>query len=160
MLRTTIIRSALFLAALLVYTPYAAASSPQANDITAQFVSAGVNVPDLRAVEVGGIVILRGNTASAADAEHASQVARDLGYTRVANLVRVLEPADDAAIQRSAERELSRHRGLDGSNIRIKSVRGIVSLTGSVAEELQKDMAITLVRNVDGVRGVTSSLQR
>ena len=160
MSRTTTIRSAAVLAALFVFASYAAALEPAANDITAKFVTAGVEVPDLRAVEVGGIIVLRGNAASPVEAERAGQIARDLGYTRVANLVRVIEPADDASIQRLAERELSRHRGLDGSSIRVKSVRGIVSLAGRVSQELQKDMAITLVRNIDGVRGVTSSLQR
>ena len=160
MSRTTTIRSAAVLAALFVFASYAAALEPAANDITAKFVTAGVEVPDLRAVEVGGIIVLRGNAASPVEAERAGQIARDLGYTRVANLVRVIEPADDASIQRLAERELSRHRGLDGSSIRVKSVRGIVNLAGRVSQELQKDMAITLVRNIDGVRGVTSSLQR
>jgi|SRR6266850_586241 len=160
MSRTTIIRSAAVLAALFVFASYAAALEPAANDITAKFVAAGVEVPDLRAVEVGGIVVLRGNAASQVEAERAGQIARDLGYARVANLVRVTEPADDANIQRLAERELSRHRGLDGSSIRVKSVRGIVNLAGRVSQELQKDMAITLIRNIDGVRGVTSNLQR
>ena len=159
--RTTTIRSALFIAALLVSTIAAAASSvPPANDITAKFIAAGAPVPDLRAIEVGGIVVLRGTAASPVEAENAGKIARDLGYTRVANLVRVIEPADDATIQRMAERELSRHRGLDGSSIRVTSVRGVVNLAGSVSHELQKDMAVTLVRNVDGVRGVTSSLQQ
>ena len=160
MSRTTTIRSAAVLAALFVFASYAAALEPAANDITAKFVTAGVEVPDLRAVEVGGIIVLRGNAASPVEAERAGQIARDLGYTRVANLVRVIEPADDASIQRLAERELSRHRGLDDSSIRVKSVRGIVNLAGRVSQELQKDMAITLVRNIDGVRGVTSNLQR
>jgi len=159
--RTTTIRSAVFMAALLVSTIAAAASSaPPVNDITDKFIAAGVQVPDLHAVEVGGIVVLRGTAASPVEAENAAKIASDLGYTRVANLVRVIQPADDATIQRMAERELSRHRGLDGSNIRVTSLRGIVTLAGRVSHELQKDMAMTLVRNIDGVRGVTSSLQR
>src|SRR5215210_3901617 len=120
--RTTTIRSAAIVATLFAFLFTAqAATRPQANDITSTFAAAGLNVPNFTAVEVGGIVVLRGNAVSADEAARAVQVARDLGYTRVANLVRVIEPADDAAIQRMAERELSRHRGLDGSNIRIKS---------------------------------------
>lgn len=159
--RTTTIRSAVLAAALLVSLATAqAATAPAANDITANFASAGLSVSNLAAIEVGGIVILRGNATNTDDAARAAQTARDLGYTRVANLIRVIEPADDAAIQRRAERELSRHRGLDGSQIRIKSEGGIVNLAGRVSQELQKDMAITLVRNIDGVRGVTSSWQK
>lgn len=161
MLRTTTILSAVLATALLFPVSQAeAASGPPSNDITASFLSAGINVPDLRAVEVGGIVILRGSAGTAEDAACAAQVARDLGYLRVANLIRVTEAVDDAAIQRLAERELARHRGLDGSSIRIKSQHGIVNLAGRVSQELQKDMAVTLVRNIDGVRSVTSSLQQ
>ena len=161
MLRTTTTRSAAVLVALFVSVSYAAAATaPPATDITNKFIAAGLDVPGLQAVEVGGIVVLRGAAASPSDAERAGQIAHDLGYTRVANLVRVLDPVDDAAIERVAERELSRHRGLDGSSIRVKSERGIVNLAGRVSQELQKDMAVTLVRHIDGVRGVTSSLRR
>lgn len=161
MSRTTTTLSAVILAALLFPIAQAeAATAPPATDITESFISAGLTVTDLRAIEIGGIVVLRGNAASTDDAVRASQVARDLGHTRVANLIRVLEPVDDAAIQRMAERELSRHRGLDGSRISIKCERGVVNLAGQVSMELQKDMAVTLVRNINGVRDVTSSLQR
>ena len=162
MKRTTAIRSAVFTAALLVSLSLAqaATTAPQSNDITASFAAAGLNVPNLVATEVGGIVILRGNAATAEDAARVAVAARELGYNRVANLIRVVEPVDDAAIQRLAERELSRHRGLDGSKISIKSQQGIVNLAGRVSQELQKDMAVTLVRNIDGVRGVTSNWQK
>src|SRR5262249_4391949 len=160
MQRATILRGAAILAALFVFTSYAAAQQPQADDVTANLTAAGVQVPDLIAVEVGGIVVIRGTAASSAEAERAGKIARELGYARVANLVRVMEPADDAVIQRLAERELSRHRGMDGCNIQVKSVRGVVNLSGRVSHELQKDMAVTLIRNIDGVRGVTANLQR
>jgi osmotically-inducible protein OsmY len=161
MFRTTKTLSAAVLVALLFsIVPAEAATVPPSTDITESFMSAGLSVTNLRAVEIGGIVVLRGNAASTGDAARATEVARNLGHARVANLIRVLEPADDAAIQREAERELSRHRGLDGSQISVKSQRGVVNLAGRVSMELQKDMAVTLIRNIDGVRGVTSSLQR
>jgi osmotically-inducible protein OsmY len=161
MKRTTTIRSALFIAALLVSTIAAADSSgPATVDVTSRFMSAGAPVSDLQAIEVGDILVLRGTATSPVEAANTGKIATDLGFTRVANLIRVVAPADDATIQRMAERELSRHRGLDGSRIRVSSLHGIVTLAGKVSQELQKDMAVALVRNIDGVRGVTSSLQR
>ena len=112
--RTTTIRSAVLMAALLVSTIAAAASSaPPVNDITDKFIAAGVQVPDLHAVEVGGIVVLRGTAASPVEAENAAKIASDLGYTRVANLVRVIQPADDAnqCKRRTAQRSRRRHVG-------------------------------------------------
>lgn len=134
------------------------AEAPAANDVTARFAAAGVSMDSFRAVEVGGIVVLRGRATERAAAENAATVAQTLGYSRVANLITVTEAPDDAAIARAAERELSVHRGLDGTQIAVGSSHGVVRLTGHVAYELQKDMAVRLVRNVDGVRGVESTL--
>jgi osmotically-inducible protein OsmY len=136
------------------------AVQPSAHDVTSQLVTAGVTVDGLRAVEVGGIVVLRGRTADRAAAEQASTTAQSLGYARVANLIQVFQAPDDARIERAVERTLSVHRGLDGSQIAVDSTNGIVRLTGKVYSELQKDMAVNLVRTVDGVRSVQASLQR
>jgi osmotically-inducible protein OsmY len=138
----------------------ALAIQPATHDVTAQLVNAGVSVDGLRAVEVGGIVVLRGRTADRAAAEQAATAAQSLGFARVANLIQVSQAPDDARIERAVERELSVHRGLDGTQIAVDSTNGVVRLTGKVYSELQKDMAINLVKTVDGVRAVQASLQR
>jgi len=136
------------------------AIQPAAHDVTPQLVTAGVTVDGLRAVEVGGIVVLRGRTASRSAAEQAATVAQSLGYTRVANLIQVSQAPDDERIERAVERELSVYRGLDGTQIAVDSTNGNVVLTGKVYSELQKDMAVSLVKTVDGVRSVQVALQR
>jgi osmotically-inducible protein OsmY len=136
------------------------AIQPASHDVTAQLASAGVTVEGLRAVEVGGIMVLRGRTADRASAEQAATVAQSLGYARVANLIQVFQAPDDERIERAVERELSIHRGLDGTQIAVDSTNGVVRLTGKVYSELQKDMAVNLVKTVDGVRSVQASLQR
>jgi osmotically-inducible protein OsmY len=136
------------------------AVQPAAHDVTPQLVTAGVMVDGLRAVEVGGIVVLRGRTADRSAAEQAATVAQSLGYARVANLIQVSQAPDDERIERAVERELSVHRGMDGTQIAVDSTNGIVHLTGKVYSELQKDMAVSLVKTVDGVRSVQASLQR
>ena len=153
------------LAAVLVLTlgsfdaAYAArVQQPGTTDLTAQFRAAGADTEELQVSEVGGIVVIRGRTLDKAKAENASRVAQSLGYARVANLVQITEPADDAAIQRRAEREQSIHRSLDGCSFRVQSNEGVVRIAGRVHSELQKDVAVQLLRNVDGVREVRSSL--
>jgi osmotically-inducible protein OsmY len=136
------------------------AIQPSAHDLTPQLVTAGVTVDGLRAVEVGGIVVLRGRTTNHAAAEQAATIAQSLGYARVANLIQVNQAPDDERIERAVERELSVHRGLDGTQIAVDSENGVVHLTGKVYSELQKDMAVNLVKTVDGVRAVQASLQR
>ena len=146
--------------AAILIAPAAWAVQPDTKDVTALFASSGLAVQGLRAIDVGGILVLRGNTIDPAQAEAAGAYAKTLGYTRVANLVRVDKAVDDAALERNIERQLSLTRGLDGCNIKVNSQDGAVHMTGTVQSELQKDFALEVVRNVDGVRSVQSDLQR
>jgi osmotically-inducible protein OsmY len=136
------------------------AEQPATHDVTAQFLSTGVSVEGLRAVEVGGIVVLRGRVGDQSAAEEAAAVARILGYSRVANLIQIADVPDDERIARAAERRLGTRRELDGTQIAVVSTNGVVLLRGTVANEMQKDMAVHLVRNIDGVRAVQMALTR
>jgi osmotically-inducible protein OsmY len=158
-MRRPMITAAVFAAALLL-VPAAYAADPQTRDVTPLFANGGVAFNGFRAIDVGGILILRGRTADRAQAEAAGLYAQTLGYTRVANLVQIAEPVNDAVIERQAERQLALHRSLDGCDIRVSSQDGVVKISGRVQQELQKDMAIQVIRNVDGVKSVSSELQR
>lgn len=136
----------------------APASAPKSVDLTQQFRAAGADAEALQVSEIGGIVVIRGRTLDSAKAAEAGRIAQSLGYARVANLVQVVEPEDDAAIERRAERELAIHRSLDGCTFSVDSQHGVVRIAGRVHSELQKDVAVQLLRNVDGVREVHSSL--
>ena len=133
---------------------------PQPTDLTPQFRSAGLAISGLQAFEIGGIVVLRGRTTDAAVAVEAGRLAQTFGYSRVANLVQVIEPPDDAVIQRQAERELAMQRSLDGCKFSVASDQGVLRVAGLVQNDLQKDMAIQLLRNIDGVKAVQSDLQK
>lgn len=148
------------IAVAILTVPAAFAQQAPAKDITPIFLSQGVVIDGLRAVDIGGILVLRGRTADRAQAEAAGKAAQTMGYTRVANLVQITEPVDDALIERRAERELGMHRTFDGCNIRINSQGGVVRISGTVQHELQKDFALQIVRSVDGVKAVRSDLQR
>ena len=138
----------------------AAADVPQATDITARFETAGLAIDQLQVYEVGGIVLIRGRAKDSEAAAAAGAYAQSLGYTRIANLVKMIEPADDVLIERTAERELTVHRSLDGCKFTIDSREGVLHIAGHVQHELQKDVAIQLLRNVKGVREVQSTLER
>jgi osmotically-inducible protein OsmY len=157
----TIAKAAAVASILIALTPAALAATPQAqvNDLTNTFRAAGAGVDRLQVYELSGIVIIRGRTSDKAQAEQLNRYAQSLGYVRVANLIQTVEHNDDA-ITRAAERELTIHRSLDGCKFRVSSANGIVRLGGTVQHELQKDVALSLVRSVDGVRGVEVNLQR
>jgi osmotically-inducible protein OsmY len=148
------------LAALLLTALPAVAADSQLNDITPALVQAGAHIDGLKAVEVGGIVVLRGRAVDAAAALQAAMLTQGLGYARVANLIIVVQPIDDVAIERFAERKLGMSRGLEGCNFQIDSDNGVVKLNGTVKSELQKDMAVQLVRSIDGVKSVQAMFKK
>lgn len=155
--QATIFSAAVAAALLLTAVPSRAESV--VTDLTPKMEQAGVNVEGLRAVEVGGIVVLRGKAADRASAERAGLIAQNLGYARVANLIQVIEPPDDAAIQRTAERKLAQHRSLDGCKFHVESQGGVLRVAGRVQHELQKDVAMRALRNIEGVRTLEADLQ-
>src|SRR5687767_12141160 len=74
----------------------AAAAAPEARNITAQFAGDSLAVDRMQVYEVGGVVIIRGRTYERSAAEAASLRAQVLGYSRIANLIQVLEAPNDA----------------------------------------------------------------
>jgi len=156
--KTSILGASVVAALMLIANP-SHADSTAVVDITPQLQSL-TNIEGLQAVEVGGIVVLRGKTTDPADAVRAATLVQSLGYPRVANLIRVFEPPDDAAIQRVAERRLAMHRALDGCSLRVDSQQGVLTLAGKVQSALQTDVAIGVLRNIDGVRGVKTNIQQ
>lgn len=148
------------LAALLALPAAAAEPQPQVRNLTAQFAGNGFAVERLQVYEVGGVVILRGRTFDRGAAEAAGLYAQVLGYGRVANLIQVLEAPDDHQIRREAERELAVHRALHGSRLSVDSKQGVLTVRGSVRSDMQREMALTVLRSVEGVREVRAELQR
>jgi len=139
--------------------PAAFAATPPTTDLTDSFRGAGAAVNSLQVYEIAGIVIIRGRTSDKTQAGLLSDYARSLGYQRIANLVQT-SVDDDAALTRRAEVELSVHRALDGCRFRVHSEHGVVHVAGQVQHELQKDVALQVVRSIDGVRRVEMELEK
>ena len=121
--------------------------------------NAKVGVERLSVRTAGDIVILRGNADSAA-AEAAVAIARNLGATRVANLIAPATPFDDEAIRRDAERRFAMNRSLDGTKIRVTVNEGVLRVDGTVQHELQIDVARSIARSVRGTKQVQVGLVR
>ena len=154
-----IVAAATFSILSLVAVP-AAAAPQQVTNLTTTFQTAGVSIDRLQVYEIGGVVVLRGRTYNRAEAEKVGRTAVSLGYGRVANLIQVLAAPDDAHIERLAERELTSHRGLDGCKFTVDASHGVLHVAGSVRHEMQKDMALAVLRTVKGVTEVRSNLTR
>ena len=158
MMRT--IKSAVAIAALTIaLSPVATAAVPEARDLTPSFIQAGASIDRLQVYEIAGIVIIRGRAADKVQAEEVGKLAQGLGYARVANLVQVVENRD-VEIARAAERELTVNRSLDGCRFEVTSEDGIIHVAGEVKHELQKDVAMQVLRSIDGAKSVEMTLKR
>lgn len=155
----TITKAVAIAAILIAMSPAAGAATPQTTDLTNTFRGAGAVVDRLQVYEIAGIVIIRGRAADKAEAEILNHYAQTLGYARVANLIQIVKHEDEL-IARKAERELSVHRALDGCQFRVTSTKGVVKVSGSVTHELQKDVAASVVRSIDGVQSVEVKLTK
>jgi osmotically-inducible protein OsmY len=158
MMRTTV-RSVAIAAILILATPAALAAQPQTNDITDQFRATGAIVDRLQVYEVAGIVVIRGRATDKAQADMIGRHANSLGYTRIANLIQIVEN-NDAQMTRAAERELTIHRSLEGCRFTVSADKGIIRVAGQVRHELQKDVAVQVLRSIDGVKSVEANLNR
>jgi osmotically-inducible protein OsmY len=121
--------------------------------------AAGVPIDDLSVRSAGGIYILRGSGDPAA-AERAIGVLKGLGVTRVANLITATKKWDDEKIRRDAERELASRPALAGTRLSVTCDEGVITVSGTVQHELQKDLARATLASVRGVREIKIDLAR
>ena len=126
-------------------------------NLTSKFMKGGVRIDHLLVYSLSGIVVLRGSTSDRARSLEASRFARRLGFKRIANLIQITAPPDDAAIIRSAERYLSIERSLDGCRFHIECRQGVVHLTGRIQQDMQRDIAVRTVRKIEGVKEVQAT---
>jgi osmotically-inducible protein OsmY len=133
-----------------------AGTTPADSTIERAIRASKLTIDNLSVRSSSGIVILRGS-GDAEAAQRAVEVVKSFGVERVANLIRK-ETIDDEAIRRSAERELAGTAALDGCQLRVECVNGVVVVSGTVQRELQKDAARVALRNIRGAREVKVNL--
>ncbi|MBV8518179.1 MAG: BON domain-containing protein [Acidobacteria bacterium] len=162
-MKRMIVRAAAAAAFLLTLSSVALAAEPTAPattiDLTDSFRDSAT-VDGLQVYQLAGILIIRGRTTDPAQAALLADRAQQLGYARVANLVQTVHESDDSALTRAAERELAIHRALDGCQFTVHSEKGVVTIAGRVRHELQKDVAVQVLRGIDGVRAIETDLQK
>lgn len=125
----------------------APAPTPDPSTVETAIQKENLPIQGLSVRSVGPIVILRGNGDAAAAAK-AETVAKSLGCTRVANLIKAEAGTDDENIRREAERQLANTRALDGCTLRVSCQNGVLSVQGKVQSELQKDTARMVLKGI------------
>jgi hyperosmotically inducible periplasmic protein len=124
----------------------------------------------------GGVVTLRGEAETARVREEAERVARETeGVSRVVNEIRLpgeAEPTERPAaenpeeVARADEWVTARVQAkyflsndIKSRNLSVSTRNGVVTLTGEVETEAERQQAVTLARNTDGVQSVNDELR-
>ncbi|MEO6259716.1 MAG: BON domain-containing protein [Thermoanaerobaculia bacterium] len=121
--------------------------APDPSSVETAIQKENLPIAGLTVRSVGPIVILRGN-GNAESAAKAEFVAKSMGCTRVANLIKAEKGTNDENIRREAERQLANTRALDGCTLRVSCQNGILRVSGNVQSELQKDTARMVLKGV------------
>lgn len=125
----------------------------------------------------GGFVTLSGTVKSPAESQLAEQVAKntsDVVGVQNSLLVNATEPSvtdkvtresrevaqdvSDGWITTKVKTFLLYNRNVEGSSIEVNTSNGIVTLRGSVNNEQEREQAISIARDVKGVKDVLSEL--
>jgi osmotically-inducible protein OsmY len=107
-----------------------------------------------------GIVIVRGRTTDESAREQATNVLRQIGVNRVANMIKIDAQLPDDEIARTAERRLVASPDLNGCRFAVRCERGILRVSGSIVADHQRDLAARAVQNINGVREVHTDLKK
>jgi osmotically-inducible protein OsmY len=128
--------------------------------INASLQKTGVPLEGVTVTWMDGIVILRGTASSKEAGERIADGVHAAGYGRVANLIRVTAAPDDYAIQRDAERQLTRSRSLTGCKFSVTATKGVLKVGGVIPSDTQEAAAREILKNVHGPREVHAEFTR
>ena len=128
-------------------------------------VSAATTEVDVR----DGIVTLRGEAGSQAQKELTTEYAKDVeGVKEVKNEMSVAktpkkertvgEKIDDASISAQVNMSLLNHRSTSVLNTKVKTKRGVVTVSGKARNAAEKDLVTKLVADISGVRNVKNRM--
>ncbi|MEL1265788.1 BON domain-containing protein [Pseudoxanthomonas putridarboris] len=67
------------------------------------------------------------------------------------------QPVSDTWITTKVKADLLATENVSGLDIKVETVNGVVTLTGAVANQAQKDKAMEVARNIEGVTRVDDS---
>lgn len=137
-----------------------AAAIDPSREITQRLRQSEFNIDGLKVTVVDGIAIIRGKVASGEQVEAVAAAVKGLGYARVANMVQPRPVADDAAIVREAERQLSTSPALEGCTFGVASKEGVVTVRGSIRADSQRNTVERMMKRLAGVSGVQLELNR
>ena len=116
-----------------------------------------------------GMVTLRGTASSEAQKELTEEYTKDIeGVKGVKNEIKVSteppprsmgEVIDDASITAQVKSALLAHRSTSALRTKVTTREGVVTLSGGVKNQAEKDLATKLTSDIHGVKSVMNNMQ-
>jgi len=141
---------------------------------TALMEDKAVSANEIDVDTVQGVVQLKGNVDSKAEAQRAVAIARKVaGVKQVKSFLKIVpnekrasgegrsagQVLSDVTLTGKVKTALIEDKLVPASTINVDTVKGIVQLKGRVDSKAQAQRAVALARKVEGVKGVKSFLQ-
>jgi len=144
----------------------------KARIVTAYTLNRHLNPFDISVAVKDGIATLTGEVDSSIEKDLAGEIAKGVeGVREVRNDIRVTSQAkaseeepkffrdvEDATITATVKSKFLWNRHISGLDINVDTNDGIVTLTGEVESDLQRDLAVQIARNTRSVEGVRDRL--
>lgn len=139
--------------------------------MTAYTLNSQLNPFDIKVRVAGNDVTLTGLVPGQGEKELAGEIAKGVeGVGRVINNIKVektvqrshkptfTQTVDDATTTAAVKSKLLMNSSTNGLDIHVKTVNGIVTLTGAVKSKTEKQLASKLAENTEGVTKVKNHL--
>ena len=134
----------------IVIVPAAQADS---SNLCSELQRNGVQIEKCSSENVDGIVLLKGDV-SRRYAAQLPTLARELGFTRVANLTRTRLVSDDEEVGRVVERTVYANGLCDQCRVAIVTTEGEVELKTNLRQGNRLDSLVDMVKRIAGVKKV------
>jgi hyperosmotically inducible protein len=136
---------------------------------TALLVRANVSTTDTHVAVQDGVVTLTGTADSIAEKELTEAYVKDIeGVRSVTNDIEVKEPSpeapsansgvDDASITAQVKYELLTNRATSAVKTKVITTDGVVEVSGTAANDAEKDLVTKLAQSIRGVKSVTNDM--
>ncbi len=94
------------------------------------------------------------NNTNASDSSQEMTISRTSDYSVEISYL----PVEDSSITEIVNDEFLIQKGVEGANINVSTVEGIVTLTGKAQSILEKERAVNITQSIKGVRGVIDKI--
>lgn len=110
-------------------------------------------------IAAGSLALAGCHKKQASPGQQMEQGAQQMGQGAEQAATQAGQAVTDSAITTKIKGQLAADQGLSGFDIHVETNNGVVTLSGTVDTQAQRDNAEKIARTTDGVKGVTDNIK-